>query len=150
VVRRRVRKLHARVVSEGRAVAPSSPPEVLHELRKTCKKLRYVLEVFADVFPAKDHAKAVKALRALQRVLGAFQDREVQADVLTDLAEALLDEQEAETGTMLALGALVDDLRRQQQAARDAFPSTFAQFDREKVAERFARLAGAAPEHRCG
>ena len=51
------------------------PAERLHDLRKRCKELRYLLEFFASLFDPQAHQRAVKDLKGLQDCLGEFQDR---------------------------------------------------------------------------
>lgn len=47
----RIWKMFRRVMKEGRSITPAAPPEALHELRKSCKKLRYLMESFASLYP---------------------------------------------------------------------------------------------------
>ena len=44
-----IRRAHRRVLRQGRAITSGSPPERLHDLRKRCKELRYLLESFASL-----------------------------------------------------------------------------------------------------
>ena len=69
----------------GAAIDDESPAEALHELRKVGKELRYLLEFFAGLFHAEVVKPMIKSLKALQDVLGRFQDLEVQADTLREL-----------------------------------------------------------------
>ena len=50
----------------------------MHALRKRCKELRYLLEVFRPVCDKTAHRRLVKELKSLQDTLGDFQDGEVQ------------------------------------------------------------------------
>ncbi len=143
LARTRVRKLHRRILAEGRAITSASPAEALHDLRKTAKKLRYVLEFFAEVLPG-DASAAIKHLKKLQSLLGDHQDQEVQAQSLTDFSRALRDDPEVPAETLLALGVLVDDLARAQAASRARFHDVFAGFDSPEGAALFAALHGAA------
>ena len=83
---RRILKMYKRVLKEGRAIGPETSPEHLHELRKSCKKLRYLIEFFVSLY-SKNSAKAViKSLKLLLDNLGNYQDLEVQAGKLRGLA----------------------------------------------------------------
>ncbi len=42
---------HQRVLADGAAITAASPATSLHELRKRCKELRYLLEIFASLHP---------------------------------------------------------------------------------------------------
>jgi CHAD domain-containing protein len=121
--------MYRRVRKEGRAVAPDSPAEELHELRKSCKKLRYLLEFFSSLYPRAQIGALVKMLKVLLDNLGRFQDLAVQAEHLREIAEQMSVEGRAETETLLAMGALVGDLLGQQQQARVELAQVFADFD---------------------
>ena len=124
----RIRKVYKRIVRMGDAIGPSSPPEAYHELRKKAKELRYLLELFGvKLFDEEHVAPMVKALKALQDVLGRHQDREVQMAMLYSVAD--------EVATLpggaracLAMGALVDRLGLDEAAARGEFGDRFADF----------------------
>ena len=70
----------------GKAIDDDSPAEDLHELRKVGKELRYLLEFFASLYPPEVVKPFVKTLKGLQDQLGRFQDHEVQANALRELA----------------------------------------------------------------
>ncbi|MCB2262264.1 MAG: CHAD domain-containing protein [Candidatus Thiosymbion ectosymbiont of Robbea hypermnestra] len=125
----RIRGLYRRVRKAGRAITPDSPAPELHELRKECKKLRYLLEFFGSLYPKPRIGALVKRLKALLDNLGRFQDLAVQADHLRETARRLHTEGRAETDTLLAMGVLVGDLLDRQQRARREFPRLFADFD---------------------
>ena len=48
-----------RVVAQGSAITADSPPESLHDLRKRCKELRYLLEFFASLHDPVAYRKVV-------------------------------------------------------------------------------------------
>jgi CHAD domain-containing protein len=52
----------------------------IHRLRIEGKKLRYALEIFAAVFPARERARCEDALQRLQDTLGEFTDHAAAAD----------------------------------------------------------------------
>ncbi len=52
--------------------------EVVHQLRINCKKLRYLMEFFAPLFPENEIKTLIKALKLLQDNLGNFNDYSVQ------------------------------------------------------------------------
>jgi len=121
--------LYRRVRKAGRAITDESPAPELHELRKQCKKLRYLLEFFGSLYPKPQIRALVKRSKALLDNLGRFQDLAVQADHLRDTARRLHTEGNAETDTLLAMGVLIGDLLDRQQRARREFPRLFAAFD---------------------
>ncbi|BCR06810.1 hypothetical protein DESUT3_38790 [Desulfuromonas versatilis] len=131
VADRRLRKSLRRVLEQGAAIDDDSPAENLHELRKSCKKLRYLLEFFQDLYPAGEAGRFIKALKGLQDNLGDFQDLEVQAAALREFSVRMAEQGQAPPATLLAMGMLIEGLRQRQQQARQQF------------AERFTAFAGA-------
>jgi len=82
-------RAYRRVVKQGRRARESGAAPDVHELRKRCKRLRYLLEFFAPRFPGRHVAEAVNRLRKLQNALGQFQDCTVQAEILARLRAAM-------------------------------------------------------------
>ena len=80
VAQQRIWKLYRRAVKQGKTVKAGSPPDSIHELRKTCKKLRYLLESFRHMYPTNSMSHSIKVLKRLQDYLGEFQDANVQAE----------------------------------------------------------------------
>lgn len=123
----RIRKVYKRIVTMGRAIEPSSPAEDYHELRKKGKELRYLLELFGvKLFDEAAVTPLVRSLKDLQDLLGRHQDREVQITML----RASVDEVATLPGggaACMAMGALVERLRADEQAARGEFADSFAQ-----------------------
>jgi CHAD domain-containing protein len=124
----RIAKAYKRVVRDGRRIDDDSPPESLHELRKDAKRLRYALECFGSLFPSEPVQALVRDLKGLQDCLGEFQDCEVQAGTLRGYADDLA-RSRAGAGTLLAMGALVEQLAERQHRARAAFHARFVRFD---------------------
>ena len=135
----RIRKVYKRMVRMGRPIRRSSPSEAYHELRKQGKELRYLLELFGSrVYPEEVVKPMVKALKALQNVLGRHQDRQVQAALLVGLHGELADG----PATREAVTALIASLHDDQLAARGQFAERFGAFaskpQRKLVRETFA------------
>jgi CHAD domain-containing protein len=137
---KRIRKVLRRALREGEAIGDDSPPEDLHELRKTCKKLRYLLEFFRSLYPPQKVARLINALKTLQDNLGDFQDLQVQSAALQKFADQMAAEGEIPPRSLLAMGMLIDGLQHRQRQARDAFEGRFAEFSREKNLRLFAEL----------
>lgn len=133
-------RLYRRVRNEGRAIGPESPPPELHELRKSAKKLRYLMEFFRRLYPKNEIAPLIKLTKILLENLGDFQDLSVQGQFLRDAAREISQEGRADTDTLLAMGALIGSLLHRQQLAREAFGETFDQFDRSSHHAAFRRL----------
>jgi CHAD domain-containing protein len=140
VADKRIRRMFKRVRREGRAITDASPPEDLHELRKSCKKLRYLMEFFQSLYPAADLKGLIKQTKVLLDNLGGFQDLAVQAESLRETAAAMQQEDAAPLRTLLAMGALISHMFERQQRARQEFARIFAGFDTEANAAVFERL----------
>jgi CHAD domain-containing protein len=129
------------MVKTGAAIDEDSPAEALHELRKKGKELRYLLEFFAPVFPADVVKPMVGSLKRLQDVLGRFQDREVQADLLRSLGDqvAALD---GGARALMAMGVFVQRLLADQTDARAEFAESFAAFANKSQRKLVAKTFG--------
>ncbi len=124
---RRIRRVYSHVRTMGAAIDPSGPGEPYHELRKTGKELRYLLELFgAQLFEAELVTDLVTTLKGLQEVLGRHQDREVQIALLTALADEVAGLPRGPRALM-AMGVLVDRLHADERAARSEFDAHFAE-----------------------
>ncbi len=134
-----VSRAYRRVARGGAAITVDSPAEDLHDLRKRCKELRYALEVFAPVIDKAPRRRAITDLKALQDVLGRFQDSEVQRQALRAFAEEMVAEG-TPAGAVLAMGELIGHLDAEQDRARDEFGSAFAHFTRPASHEWMHRL----------
>jgi len=124
----RTRVAFAKVARRGAAITPDTPAEVLHDLRKRCKELRYALEFFAPLHDPAGYAKVVGDLKRLQDCLGEFQDTEVQIGEIRVLGAAMLAAHEAPAVTLLAMGEVTAGLAARQRAARADFERRFAAF----------------------
>jgi CHAD domain-containing protein len=136
----RIWHLVRQVRREGRAIRADSPPEDLHELRKRCKKLRYLMEFFRRLYPNDDIQRLIKLLKTLLDCLGRFQDLTVQVRHLGELAQRMRDDDQADTDTLLAMGALIGHLLEGQQALRGTFDDAFAVYLEEEHQNLFRAL----------
>jgi CHAD domain-containing protein len=125
-----LRRAHRRVVKLGSAITPWTPAEQLHELRKRCKELRYLLEIFEPIEPPKTRTRVLPVLKALQDCLGEFQDSEVQAGAIRTFAAEMMAARTVGPGTLLAMGELAAQLDGDQGHARATFAATFGAFSK--------------------
>ncbi|HEY5188781.1 MAG TPA: CHAD domain-containing protein [Solirubrobacteraceae bacterium] len=123
---RRIRHVYKQIRKDGQRIDAGSPPTAFHELRKTGKELRYMLELFGvqlhDPVVVSD---LVTALKELQDVLGRHQDREVQIAMLRSLADEVAGLPRGPQA-VLAMGVLIERLRADELAARHEFGERFA------------------------
>ena len=113
-------KLYRRALRQGRGLGPRDPDERFHRLRKTLKKLRYLLEAGPARGDAPRGDDAVKSLKGMQTVLGDLNDVSVQRELLERLRREL--EGEAPDG----LHGCVDELLALAEERRRALKTDFA------------------------
>jgi CHAD domain-containing protein len=140
----RIRRAHRRVLRQGGAITAGSPPENLHDLRKRCKELRYLLESFASLHDPVLHRRAVKELKGLQDCLGEFQDGQVQQHEIRMFAAGMMTDRDVPATALLAMGELAARLARQQAQARGEFAGQFSEFASAANQQRFRALTSGA------
>lgn len=139
LARKFILKKYKQVIEIGSQIKDDSPTVQLHQLRIECKKLRYLLEFFASLFPQDEIALLVKQLKKLQDNLGDFNDLSVQQKSLKQYLEAISPENIDSQKTASAIGGLITSLYQQQQNIRQAFAQTYSQFsgqDNEKIYQK--------------
>jgi CHAD domain-containing protein len=128
LARQRVERAYRQVARRGERITADSPSEDVHDLRKRCKELRYLLEVFRPLCAAAPHRSLVKELKALQDTLGEFQDGEVQREAVREFAAVMMAESAAPPETVLAMGELAAQLDAHQLRARAALAGRLQPF----------------------
>ncbi|WP_114417859.1 CHAD domain-containing protein [Marinospirillum perlucidum] len=128
---RKIWKRYRRICRTAGEITATTPDEEVHELRIECKKLRYLLDFFASLYPPEQVARHLKSLKRLQTILGNFND-------LTQQQAFLLERLERQTSSDLdaALHGLITLLYQQQlqerakvMAALEAFAAPQMQAD---------------------
>jgi CHAD domain-containing protein len=119
---------HQRVLASGGAITATSPPQSLHDLRKLCKDLRYLLEIFASLHAPAVQWQAVRELKGLQDCLGEFQDTDVQRAEIRVFAGQMMTERQTPAESLLAMGEVAAGLARRQRRARAEFGGLFREF----------------------
>lgn len=137
----RIFKVYKRVLKNGNSIKPDSPAELLHDLRKDCKKLRYLMEFFQSLYPKSEIGGLIKVIKLLLDNLGDFQDLQVQAEAIESFGEQML-KQGAPASALMAMGILVGDLLERQQQAREDYATLFNRFKVEENARAFRQLFG--------
>lgn len=140
VAGQRILKILKRALRQGKALTDDSPAAAVHELRITCKKLRYMMEFFKSLYPPAEIDELTGALKELQDNLGDFQDYEVHRVELYKFAEEMALLKTARPHTLLAIGQLVESLAGRQRLARADLGRRFAGFAAKKNIARFRAL----------
>jgi CHAD domain-containing protein len=112
-----IRAAYDRVVRRSPGLQADSPARTFHRMRLDCKKLRYLLEFFGNLFDGQEGLQIIRSLRRTQDALGAINDLRVQADWL-----ARYDVDAA------APRALAEHLQQRQACERQAFLARFTEF----------------------
>ena len=128
LARRRIAKRYRRVIKDGNKILDSDADELVHQLRIDCKKLRYLMEFFDSLFPAKKVNRLIGQLKILQDELGAFNDLSVQQAYLTQIAEVLPAGDAQGKRGLVAIGFLIEKLASEQQAMKPGIAKVFADF----------------------
>jgi CHAD domain-containing protein len=132
---------HRKALRVGSLITPVSPSESLHDLRKRCKELRYLVEMFGSLHDPAQRWQAVRELKALQDCLGEFQDAEVQRTEIRAFAAQMMSERTAPAETLLAMGEIAAGRALAQATARAQFDGRFAAFAGPASRRRMAALA---------
>jgi triphosphatase len=117
---------YRRMRRKGDGLSRRSSAGAFHRVRIRCKRLRYCLEFFGDLYP--DSAPGmVRSLVKVQDLLGAHQDAVVAMDHLG----ALVDEEGATLPprTLFAMGTLAERNRRRAKRLRRRFPAVYRGVD---------------------
>jgi CHAD domain-containing protein len=128
LARQRIYKKYRAVVKTGSKILANTEDKMLHVLRIECKKLRYLMEFFASLFPRKKVNTLIGQLKNLQDNLGDFNDLCVQQEYLLNISAELPASQRQLKKTLVAIGSLIETLDHQKQSVKDAFASTFTDF----------------------
>ena len=140
VANERIWKTYKRVMKEGKAINEDSPAEDLHELRITCKKLRYLIEFFQSLYDPKEIKQLINAMKNLQDNLGEYNDLHVQAEKLTEFSVELQKQKSLSKETRNAMDMLVEHLKELQVKERTNFSERFEKFSNKMVKRQFKHL----------
>jgi CHAD domain-containing protein len=140
VARRRTWRMYKRVMREGRAITAESAPAELHELRKSCKKLRYLMEFFQCLYRPKAIRALIQELKQLQENLGDYQDLDVQIASIEHFAEEMKERGMYDDVTAQAMRALLAGLHTQMDDVRAHFHERFERFSLKETRSLFREL----------
>jgi CHAD domain-containing protein len=136
IARQRIVSRYRKVCRRGKGMDDNTSDAEVHQLRIDCKKLRYLLEFFAELFPKKTLKPLLKQLKSLQDILGQFNDYSVQQKFLSTLAA-----KEKNKAALAAINGLIAILYQQQRQTRSRVRDAVVQFSATKTIEAFAVLS---------
>jgi CHAD domain-containing protein len=146
LARQRIYKRYRRIVKAGQRILKNTEDEQLHALRIECKKLRYLMEFFASLFPPKKISRLIKQLKKLQNNLGDFNDLCVQEEYLLNIASEMPVTDDQSRKTLLAIGGLVETLDKRRAVVKGEFAQTFTTFAAPENKKLFKELFAAPKE----
>jgi CHAD domain-containing protein len=134
-------KRYRKVCEIASAIDADTTDTEVHTLRIHCKKLRYLMEFFAPLFPQEQINSLLKPLKRLQDNLGLFNDYAVQQDSLSILLSQF--NEPSHTGLLAmaqSIGALIAILHRRQMEERIRALDSFVKFDSPQTRKMFRKL----------
>jgi len=136
----RLHRVFRKATKSAKAITRESPSEQVHSLRKTCKEMRYLLEVFEPLCNPQAYNDVITDFKELQGVLGDFQDGEVQAAALREFAKEMMAAGSVDADTLLAMGELSARFEGRQRRARDVLTKRHEKFLGKRAAAHVDRL----------
>ena len=136
----RLHRVFRKATKRSQAITSKSPSEQVHSLRKTCKEMRYLLEVFKPLCNPEAYKDVITDFKELQAVLGDFQDGEVQAAALRQFAQEMMSAGSVDSETLLAMGELSARFEVRQRRARDILTKRHEKYLGKRAAGHVDRL----------
>ena len=140
LARRFIWRRYKKIMKDGAKMDNNSPDEKLHRLRIQCKKLRYLMEFFASLFPADEITLLTKQLKQFQDNLGEFNDLSVQRNTLKEYLDTIVPESDRAILVAAAIGGLITNLNMRQQHVRAEFSDQFRLFGQKENTKLFKQL----------
>ncbi|MGE3841155.1 MAG: CHAD domain-containing protein [Vicinamibacterales bacterium] len=137
---RRIWRLYRRLVDEASAIHADTPAAALHEIRIDAKKLRYVIDAARTLYDRRHLERVIGSLKRTQRVLGEFNDAQVQARYLLDSGRVLAQGRAKDPSVLLTVGRLAEQVSSRGAALRDDVARELVRFCEDDLAADFRRL----------
>ena len=128
-------ELYQQSLEEGNGINAESPAEDIHSLRKTCKKLRYLMEFFQSLYPARKMRELILVLKGLQDVLGDYNDYSVHIDMLKTFTETVKN-----SAVLKAVNKQITILEKKQAKVMSGFADQYVQYASEDHIDEFREL----------
>ncbi|MDF7801243.1 CHAD domain-containing protein [Pontiellaceae bacterium B1224] len=135
-----IMKRYRKVCRIAKSITVETPDETIHELRIQCKKLRYLIESFAPLFPKKQIKTLLKKLKRMQEHLGLFNDRSVQQVSLEEFMNNHTIRGKKGLRLAESIGALTSMLYSEQLRERDLIVANLAAFGSPETRTAFNNL----------
>jgi CHAD domain-containing protein len=126
------------VFEHAAGVLDTSDIERVHAMRVATRRLRAVMEIFAEAFPKKEHRALLKEVKALADALGERRDPDVAIDGMTRIGDALTAEDRP------GIEHLVAELRDEQHGANATLAGMLQAIEENDLSGRLRALAALA------
>jgi CHAD domain-containing protein len=137
------------LLQAGRSLTSDAPDTELHQLRISCKRLRYACEFFSDLFNP-EATEFIGRLKVLQDVLGAHQDAVVARRTLSSFSARITEAPAKRSELDQAIQQLQALHIKQAKETRREFFKLWKEFDRKRVRrplkDRMAKYPRAFPQ----
>ncbi|WP_181023786.1 CHAD domain-containing protein [Nitrosomonas ureae] len=138
VVKKLLLKRYHKMLAMSAAIDSQSADEKIHELRIEFKKLRYLIEFFADLLPKRRTGKIAGKIKKIQTILGNYNDYCIQIEFLS----SYVDDTRIEMSK--ALSGLVAILHQKKLEERPKVENALADFFTENMTIEFDLVFEAA------
>jgi len=128
----KIQKRYKVIQKAAASITSDTPDEAIHSIRIDCKKLRYLLYFFGDLFDKKQVKIAANHLKSLQDKLGIFNDLSVQGEFLENYLYKIEHKPEKDILLIAALGGLIAILHSKQLQERQSCIEELAVFSNEQ------------------
>jgi len=138
---RMIWKRYRRICRIAQVLGPDTDDAEVHGLRIECKKLRYLMEFFAPLFPKDEFRSLLRPLKALQDNLGLVNDAAVQQANLQLFVHGTGKRgRKVSLDVAQSVGALTAVLHRRQTEERARTGASLAAFTSPQTARIFRDL----------
>ena len=131
---------YLKLIQAGQKIGDRTSDAKLHKLRIQCKKLRYLLEFFASLFPKELIMLLMTRLKSIQGILGEYNDYSVQQQKLLTVLENEIKDDVRFPVLAAAMGGLITHLYQEQNRCRMTFSSAFTEFSNPETRQIFEDL----------
>ena len=123
------------VFEHSAGVLDTDEIERVHAMRVATRRLRAVMEIFAPVFPKKQHRELLKEVKALADALGERRDRDVAIEAMTKIGAALTADDRR------GIEHLIAELRDEQHAANVELAAALQEMEESDLRGRLQALS---------
>ncbi len=133
----RILRAAKRIWKKGSGASADSPAALLHRLRIDGKKLRYLLEFFAELYPPRTIDDRIRELKQFQDILGEFNDARVQLALIEEAMSPSAHPSVSAQKTLAAVDRLKSAITHRQRQLRANFGNRFERFASDKSRKRY-------------